>query len=40
VAGLLVSDAPATGTTLLSEWLRENAGRLGRGYRCERERGY
>ena len=30
----------ATGTTLLSEWLSENAGRLGRSYRSELKRHY
>ena len=40
MAGLLVSRAPATGTTLLSEWLRENGGRLGRSYRSELKRHY
>ena len=40
MAGLLVSKAPATGTTLLSEWLGENGDWLGRSYRSELKRHY
>ena len=40
MAGLPVSDARATGTTLLSEWLAENGDRLGRSYRSELKRHY
>lgn len=39
-AGLLVSDQPPTGSARLGDWLRENAGRVGKGYASELERHY
>ena len=40
MAGLLASDAPPTGTTRLSDWLKENADSLGRRYISELRRNY
>ena len=39
-AGLLTSEAAPTGTTLLSDWLTENAHGLGRRYVSERRRNF
>jgi uncharacterized protein YbjT (DUF2867 family) len=39
-AGLLVSEAPATGSTRLSDWLGENASTLGTRYASELQRHY
>jgi NADH dehydrogenase len=36
--GIADSDAPATGTILLSEWIRQHGDTLGRDYRNERRR--
>ena len=38
--GLLTSDAPPTGTTRLSDWLKDNADGLGRRYVSELSRNY
>ena len=40
MANLLVSKGQPTGETLLSEWLEQNAGRLGRSYASELNRHY
>jgi uncharacterized protein YbjT (DUF2867 family) len=40
MANLLAPEGPATGKTRLSEWLKENAGRLGREYASEVGRHY
>ena len=40
MAGLLTSDAPPTGTTRLSDWLKDNANDLGRRYISEMARNY
>ena len=40
MAGLLTSDAPPTGTTRLSDWLKDNADGLGRRYVSELGRNY
>ncbi len=40
MANLVTTDGPATGTRLLSEWLTENADRVGRGYASEVSRHY
>src|SRR6185369_4953443 len=40
MANLLVSAHPATGRTLFSQWLAENAGNLGREYASELARHY
>ena len=40
MAGLLTSDAAPTGTTRLSDWLKDNADGLGRRYTSELRRNY
>jgi uncharacterized protein YbjT (DUF2867 family) len=40
VAGLVVTEGPATGTVRLSEWLAEHAGEVGRQYASELARHY
>ena len=40
MAGLLTSDAAPTGTTRLSDWLKENADGLARRYTSELRRNY
>lgn len=40
MAGLLISDGPVTGRVRLSDWLAENAGRVGAGYASELGRHY
>ena len=40
LVGLLTSDAPPTGTTRLSDWLKDNADGLGRHYVSELGRNY
>ena len=40
MSSLLVSPGPPTGNTLLSEWLEDNAGTLGKGYASELARHY
>lgn len=40
MAGLLASEAPPTGTTLLGDWLKDNADNLGRNYVSELRRNF
>ena len=40
MAGLLTSDAAPTGTTTLTDWLKDNADGLGRQYVSELGRNY
>ena len=40
MAGLLVSDGPATGATRFSEWLEQNAESIGARYTSELSRHY